>query len=82
MHRSAIDAGNQDLAGFGLGAKPGGELDGRSEQIVVLLDRLAGADADADGHRACRGAGRIMLAKRRLDLAGAADRAAAERKRP
>ena len=72
------DVGDQDLARLGLGAQPGGELDGGAEQVVRLLDRLAGGDADAHDDRIV-GVRRHLVARSPLDLAGAADGAAGER---
>ncbi len=48
------DARDEDLAGLGLATETGGELDARAEQIVGVLDRLAGGDTDTDDYWAER----------------------------
>src|SRR5687768_14046296 len=68
------DARHEYLARLRLSAQAGGELDGGAEQILMLLNRLTGTDADANRHRAIRPA-EIIFAQIALDLAGTAYRA-------
>src|SRR4029453_9832516 len=55
----------QHLSRIGLGAQARGELNRRPKQVIALLDRLAGADADANHDRKFR-TRFIMLLKRLL----------------
>jgi hypothetical protein len=50
------DVRHQNLAWFRLRAKPSGQLDGRPEQVLMLFDRLAGANANSDDNRIFRAA--------------------------
>src|SRR3972149_1269653 len=45
---------DEDIAGIGLGADAGGELDGGPEQVVILRHRLAGVEADPLANRRVR----------------------------
>lgn len=44
----------QDLFRLRVGAEPGGELNCRTEEIVILLDRFAGRRADSNLDRTLR----------------------------
>jgi hypothetical protein len=45
---------HQDLFRLRVGAEPGGQLNRRSEKIVMLLNRFAGCGADSNLERAVR----------------------------
>jgi hypothetical protein len=64
---------NQTLLRLSIGAKPRGELNRRSKQIQVILDRLSrsGADPDLDWHVAAH---LLVLSQATLDLTRAANR--------
>ncbi len=49
--------GDEDLAGLGLGADPGGDVDRAPDQALGRGDRLAGMDPDPDPDRGIAGRG-------------------------
>src|SRR3989304_1020500 len=44
----SYDVGGEDVAGLGVGADAGGELDGGAEEILFFCDGLAGVEANPD----------------------------------
>ena len=66
--------GHDDLFRLRMGAETGGELNRRSKEIVMLLDRLTCSGADSDLERAL-GIRLRVLVQFTLNLNGAANRA-------
>ncbi len=68
------DVGGEDLAGARGVAGAAREVHRRPEQVFVIFDRFAGAEADADAHRA-GGIVRVVRVEGVLDRDGALDAA-------
>ena len=80
MHSSRTRDGHDDVVGRGRVAQPGRELDSRTEQVAVVVgDRLAGADPDADVQRHCGLL--IAVVERALHRGGEVDRGGDRRER-